>query len=89
MKAAPFVGEQAPCAGGLGLQSRWLGRLRMATAAQVAERFEVGRAVSYARLSELVRLGLLEHARILTERRELAARSTLSEEFPRWALRAL
>ena len=43
---------------------RWIGRLRMATAAQVAERFEVGRAVSYARLSGLVRLGLLEHARI-------------------------
>lgn len=36
----------------------------MATAAQVAERFGLGRAVSYARLSGLVRLGLLEHARI-------------------------
>lgn len=36
----------------------------MATAANVAERFELGRAVSYARLSGLVRLGLLEHARI-------------------------
>lgn len=43
---------------------RWIGRLRMATAAQVAERFDLGRAVSYARLSGLVRLGLLEHARI-------------------------
>jgi hypothetical protein len=36
----------------------------MATAAQVAERFGLGRAVSYARLNGLVRLGLLEHARI-------------------------
>lgn len=43
---------------------RWIGRLRMATAAQVAKRFELGRAVSYARLNGLVRLGLLEHARI-------------------------
>ena len=43
---------------------RWIGRLRMATAGQVADRFELGRAVSYARLSGLVRLGLLEHARI-------------------------
>ena len=43
---------------------RWIGRLRMATAAQVAERFDLGRAVGYARLSGLVRLGLLEHARI-------------------------
>ncbi len=42
----------------------WIGRLRMANAAQVAERFGVGRAVGYARLSGLVRLGLLEHARI-------------------------
>jgi hypothetical protein len=29
----------------------WIGRLRMATASQVAERFNLGRAVSYARLS--------------------------------------
>lgn len=36
----------------------------MATAAHVAERFQVGRAVGYARLSGLVRLGLLDHARI-------------------------
>jgi hypothetical protein len=36
----------------------------MATAGQVADRFELGRAVTYARLSGLVRLGLLEHARI-------------------------
>jgi hypothetical protein len=36
----------------------------MATAAQVANRFELGRAVSYSRLSGLVKLGLLEHARI-------------------------
>jgi hypothetical protein len=43
---------------------RWVGRLRMATAAQVADRFGLGRAVGYARLSGLVRLGLLEHARI-------------------------
>lgn len=43
---------------------RWVGRLRMVTAAQVAERFGLGRAVSYARLSGLVRLGLVEHARI-------------------------
>jgi hypothetical protein len=43
---------------------RWIGRLRMAGAAQVAERFGLGRAVTYARLRGLVRLGLLEHARI-------------------------
>lgn len=43
---------------------RWLGRLRMATAEQVAGRFELGRAVSYARLRGLVRLGLLEHQRV-------------------------
>jgi hypothetical protein len=43
---------------------RWIGRLRMATAAQVAARFELGRAVGYARLSGLVKLGLLEHNRI-------------------------
>ncbi len=43
---------------------RWIGRLRMATAAQVAERFRLGRAVGYARLSGLVRLGLLDHFRI-------------------------
>lgn len=43
---------------------RWVGRLRMAAAAQVGERFHLGRAVSYARLSGLVKLGLLEHARI-------------------------
>lgn len=36
----------------------------MAIAAQVAERFGLGRAVSYARLSGLVRLGLLDHCRI-------------------------
>ena len=44
---------------------RWVGRLRMATAAQVTERFQLGRAVGYARLSGLVRLGLLDHARIV------------------------
>lgn len=43
---------------------RWIGRLRMAHAAQVAERFRLGRAVTYARLGGLVRLGLLDHARI-------------------------
>jgi hypothetical protein len=42
----------------------WIGRLRMASAAQVAERFRMGRAVTYARLSGLVHLGLLDHARI-------------------------
>jgi hypothetical protein len=36
----------------------------MAGAAQVAERFGLGCAVTYARLQGLVRLGLLEHARI-------------------------
>jgi len=36
----------------------------MVTAGQVAERFQLGRAVGYARLGGLVRLGLLEHARI-------------------------
>lgn len=44
---------------------RWIGRLRIATAAQGADRFKLGRVVSYARLRGLVRLGLLEHARIL------------------------
>jgi hypothetical protein len=43
---------------------RWVGRLRMATAQQIAERFGLGRTVTYARLGVLVRLGLLEHARI-------------------------
>lgn len=43
---------------------RWVGRLRMASARQVADRFRLGRAVSYARLSGLVRLGLIQHARI-------------------------
>jgi hypothetical protein len=43
---------------------RWVGRLRMATAQQIAERFGLGRTVTYARLGLLVRLGLLEHARI-------------------------
>lgn len=43
---------------------RWIGRLRMATAGQVAERFGVGRAVGYARLGGLVKLGLLQHLRI-------------------------
>jgi hypothetical protein len=36
----------------------------MVGAAQVAERFRLGRAVAYARLGGLVRLGLLKHARI-------------------------
>jgi hypothetical protein len=43
---------------------RWIGRLRMATAAQVAARFGLGRAVTYARLGGLLQLGLLEHVRI-------------------------
>jgi hypothetical protein len=43
---------------------RWIGRLRLANAAQVAERFRLGRAVTYARLRGLVHLGLLDHARI-------------------------
>jgi hypothetical protein len=43
---------------------RWVGRLRMATAQQIAERFGLGRTVTYTRLGVLVRLGLLEHARI-------------------------
>ena len=43
---------------------RWIGRLRMVQAAQVGERFRLGRAVTYARLSGLVKLGLLEHARV-------------------------
>jgi len=43
---------------------RWIGRLRMVTAAQVSERFGLGRAVGYARLNGLVRLGLLAHARV-------------------------
>jgi hypothetical protein len=48
---------------------RWIGRLRIATAAQVGERFVLGRAVCYARLSGLVRLGLLTHLRIFTVNR--------------------
>ena len=43
---------------------RWIGRLRMASADQIAGRFGLGRAVAYARLGGLVRLGLLEHQRI-------------------------
>jgi hypothetical protein len=43
---------------------RWIGRLRMVTATQVGERFGLGRAVTYARLGGMVRLGLLHHARI-------------------------
>ena len=43
---------------------RWIGRLRMASAAQVAKRFRLGRAVNYARLSGLVRHRLLTHVRI-------------------------
>jgi hypothetical protein len=43
---------------------RWVGRLRMVTAAQVAERFGLGRAVVYARLGGLAQLGFLEHRRI-------------------------
>jgi hypothetical protein len=43
---------------------RWIGRLRIATAAQVGERFVLGRAVTYARLGGLVRFGLLDHVRI-------------------------
>jgi hypothetical protein len=43
---------------------RWIGRLRMVTAAQVADRFGLGRAVTYARLGGLVQLDLLDHRRI-------------------------
>lgn len=43
---------------------RWIGRHRFVTAAQVAERFGVGRSQSYARLTGLVRLGLLRHERL-------------------------
>ncbi len=43
---------------------RWIGRLRMVQAAHVSERFSLGRAVTYARLSGLVQLDLLEHARV-------------------------
>lgn len=43
---------------------RWIGRLRMVNATQVAERFGLGRAVAYCRLGGLVRLGLLDHQRI-------------------------
>jgi hypothetical protein len=42
----------------------WIGRLRIVTAPQVGECFGMGRAVSYARLNGLVRLGLLQHVRI-------------------------
>lgn len=60
---------------------RWIGRLRMVSAAQVADRFGLGRAVAYNRLRGLVGLGLLEHQRIfhaapgvyLTSRAGLAA----------------
>lgn len=44
---------------------RWIGRHRMVTAGQVAERFRVGRSQCYARLTGLVRLGLLIHERLL------------------------
>ena len=44
---------------------RWIGRHRFVTAAQVAERFGVGRSQCYARLTGLVRLGLLNHERLL------------------------
>lgn len=43
---------------------RWVGRLRMASAEQIADRFGLGRAVTYARLKGLVELGLLEHHRV-------------------------
>jgi hypothetical protein len=43
---------------------RWIGRLRMVNATQVADRFRLGRAVTYARLGGLARLGLLDHTRI-------------------------
>ncbi|MGH3118619.1 MAG: hypothetical protein ACRDQ2_16200 [Gaiellales bacterium] len=44
---------------------RWIGRHRMVTAGQVAEQFEIGRSQCYARLTGLVRLGLLVHERLL------------------------
>ena len=44
---------------------RWIGRHRMVTAGQVAERFGVGRSQCYARLTGLVRLGVLSHERLL------------------------
>ena len=44
---------------------RWIGRHRMVTAGQVAERFGVGRSQCYARLTGLVRFGLLSHERLL------------------------
>ncbi|MGH2837107.1 MAG: hypothetical protein ACRDJY_02025, partial [Thermoleophilaceae bacterium] len=44
---------------------RWIGRHRMVTAGQVAERFGVGRSQCYARLTGLARLGLLSHERLL------------------------
>jgi hypothetical protein len=36
---------------------QWIGRQRMVTTAQIAERFALGRAVSYARLSGLTAPG--------------------------------
>jgi hypothetical protein len=52
----------------------------MVTAAQVGERFGLSRAVTYARLGGLVRLGLLDHGRIFHEQPGvyLATRSGLS-----------
>ena len=44
---------------------RWIGRHRMVTAGQVAERFGLGRSQCYGRLTGLVRLGLLWHDRLL------------------------
>ena len=44
---------------------RWIGRHRMVTARQVANRFGVGRSQCYARLTGLVRIGLLAHERLL------------------------
>lgn len=43
---------------------RWIGRLRIVSAAHVAARFGLGRAVAYSRLGGLVSLGLLDHQRI-------------------------
>lgn len=47
---------------------RWIGRLRLAEARQIAKRFEMDERNAYRRLRGLVRLGLIDHARIFHAR---------------------
>jgi hypothetical protein len=53
---------------------RWIGRLRLVGAAHVAERFELGRAVTYARLDGLGRSAEGERqGDVVTQSRDAAA----------------